>query len=165
MKQNLLVSVGICLSKFIFPPTYLNYYLSSETLPSQSLITTLLLLLGNIRASQSLSFLSVALSSNISTLPSCSFPISLYLQSYYLHFLSLPCYSTALQLRKGWDKARPRASSYSFKASTNKDKYHTNNWSIYINRHIAHSYKCCKYSQSAQHLVFVLSTLFYHNVL
>lgn len=92
-------------------------------------------------------------------------PISLYLQSYYLHFLSLPCYSTAVQLRKGWDKARPRASSYSFKASTNKNKDHTNTWSIYINRYIAHSYKCGKYSQSAQRLLFVLSTLFYHNVL
>lgn len=164
MKQNLLASVGICLSKFLSPPSYLNYCFSSETLPSQSLIT-LLLVLGNIHASQSLPFLSVALSPSISTLPSCSFPISLYLQSYYLLFLSLPCYSTALQLRKGWDKARPRASSYSFKASMKKNKCHTNTWSIYINRSIAHSYKCCKYSQSAQHLVFVLSTLFYHYVL
>lgn len=40
--------------------------------------------------------------------------------TYNHQFLSLPCCSVAVQLRKGWVKARSRASSYSFIASGKK---------------------------------------------
>lgn len=46
--------------------------------------------------------------------------------TYNHQFLSLPCCSVAVQLRKGWVKARSRASSYSFIASGKKIKNQCN---------------------------------------